>query len=323
MDSDKLPEHASAESLPSVATSPRQNLLSVDVEDYFHATGLCARTPGERWESLPGRVEYSTRLLLRVLDEHDVQATFFVLGWVAKRYPDLIREIAAARHEIASHGWSHELVYNQSREEFAADVTRAKGFLEDLSGTEVLGYHAPSFTITPRTYWALESLAEAGYRYDSSIFPIRRSRYGDPSSPRGIHWILPPGWHNQGLLDVPPATIRVRGHNLPVAGGGYLRAYPLAVTRWAIQRINNEDKRPAVVYLHPWELDPEQPRMPASFGNRFRHYLNLHRTQSRLVALLEQSDFQPIGAALAAAGLTDETAAQRLALDLKKWRAHA
>ena len=281
-------------SSPAASNSQVTNLLSVDVEDYFHATGLSTHTSQSQWQDLPGRVEYTTRRLLHLFDERQVTATFFILGWIAARYPQLVREIHVAGHEIASHGWRHELVYEQTPETFRDDVERTKQFLEDLTSSAVYGYRAPSFSIVPSSSWALEVLAEVGYRYDASIFPVRRARYGDPNSPRGIHWVLSPSWEHDGLVEVPPATVVLMGRNIPVAGGGYLRAAPLAFTHWAIHRINRRDGRPAVVYIHPWEIDPDQPRLPATPGNRFRHYLNLHRTEDRLCNLLTEFDFAPI-----------------------------
>lgn len=282
---------------------PLRNLLTIDVEDYFHATGL-ARDAAD-WDRLPGRVEYTTRRLVNILGEHDVQATFFVLGWVANRYPELVRLIHDAGHEIASHGWSHRLVYDMSHEDFRQDVTDTKDLLEQLTGEEVLGYRAPSFTIVPQTAWALEILATAGYRYDSSIFPVRRQLYGDPEAQRTIHRVLEPSAEHGGLIEVPPSTVRWRGRNLPVAGGGYFRAYPLWATRKAIQHLNEVEQTPAVVYLHPWEIDPDQPRLPAGAANRFRHYLNLHRTEDRLRTLLEELLFGNIKDALGLATRAD------------------
>lgn len=279
-------------------SEPLRNLLTVDVEDYFHASGLEEGRPRINWRELPGRVEYTTRRLLGILSEAGCRATFFVLGWVAARHPGLVREIHEGGHEVASHGWGHRMVTRDGPAEFRADVERSRKFLEDIVGAPVYGYRAPSFTITPRTAWALRVLEDVGFRYDSSVFPIRRHRYGDPGSPRGIHWILPPGMEGRGLLEVPLTTVRILGRNVPVAGGGYLRAFPLWFTRWAIRRINDADDIPAVVYLHPWEIDPDQPRLPASPGNRFRHYLNLHRTESRLRQLLEEFRFEAVVDAL-------------------------
>ncbi len=267
------------------------NLLTVDVEDYFHATGLGGTETRHLWHTLPGRVEYNTRRLLRVLDRHGVRATFFVLGWVAKRYPALVQEIHTTGHEIASHGWGHELVYRMTPEQFEQDVVRAKHTLEDLIGTEVLGYRAPSFSIVEASWWALDILAASGYRYDSSVYPIRRQRYGVPTAPREIHPVVDAAAEHDGLIEVPPPAVRLFGRNLPVAGGGYLRAYPMWLTEWAIRRINGVEQRPAVVYLHPWELDPDQPLMAATPVNRFRHNIGLGRSEARLDRLLKAFAF--------------------------------
>ena len=229
--------------------------------------------------------------MLHILDEADVRATFFVLGWVAARYPTLVRDIYVEGHEIASHGWDHELVYDQTPHEFEQDVIRTKSFLEDLTGAAVHGYRAPSFSIVPQTWWALEVIAQAGHVYDSSVYPVRRKRGGMAEGQRDIHMILDPGDRHAGLLEVPPPSIRLLQRNWPVAGGGYFRLLPEAVTRWALRRVNGKEGRPVVVYLHPWEIDPDQPRLPGSAANRWRHYVNLDRTEARLRSLLEDFEF--------------------------------
>lgn len=273
---------------------PVRNLLTFDLEDYFHATGLRDAVDPLQWDRLPGRVEYTTRRLLRILAEHGVTATFFALGWVANRYPDLVREIVAAGHELASHGWSHELVYEQTLERFRDDLLRTKELLEDVGGRPVLGYRAPCFSVTDRNRWALEVVAETGHRYDASIYPTRRRRYGDPSCPPEIHRPLRPAWDHAGLWEVPATVVRVLGRNVPVAGGGYFRFFPYRVTRAAIRHLNRRS-RPAVVYLHPWEIDPDQPRLRgASAADSWRHYLNLDRTEARLRRLLRDFEFGPV-----------------------------
>jgi len=274
------------------------NLLTIDVEDYFHANGLQTHVGRHDWNSLPGRVESNTRRLLELFDVHGVRATFFILGWVAARYPELVREIHAAGHELASHGWDHELVYNQTPGEFEQDVTRTKGFLEDLTGATVYGYRAPSFSIVPKSWWALEVLARTGHVYDSSIYPVRRKRYGVPDARSDIHTILEPSAEGAGLLEVPPPSVRLLGRNWPVAGGGFFRFYPLWVTRAALRRINARNESPAVVYLHPWEIDPQQPRLRGTAINRWRHYLNLGRTEARLERLLRDFEFMPVAGLL-------------------------
>ncbi len=281
-----------------MSPAPLTNLLTVEVEDYFHATGLGGTATRDRWDVLPGRVEYNTRRLLRVIDRHGVRATFFVLGWIAKRYPALVQEIHDTGHEVASHGWGHELVYRMTPEQFEQDVVRAKHTLEDLIGDAVIGCRAPSFSIVEASWWALDVLATSGYLYDSSVYPIRRQRYGVPTAPREIHQIVDPDSRHEGLIEVPPPAVQLFGRNLPVAGGGYLRAYPMWLTEWAIRRINHVERRPAVVYLHPWELDPDQPLMAATPANRLRHNIGLGRIEERLERLLSAFAFTSVDAAL-------------------------
>jgi polysaccharide deacetylase family protein (PEP-CTERM system associated) len=270
------------------------NLLTIDVEDYFHASGLQDAVSRGEWNSMPGRVEYNTRRMLQQLERHDVRATFFVLGWVAARYPELIREIHAAGHELASHGWDHELVYDQSPREFEQDVTRTKGYLEDLTGSPVYGYRAPSFSIVTHNWWALEILARTGHVYDSSVYPVRRRRGGVADARSDIHTILEASAEGPGLVEVPPPSVSFLGRHWPIAGGGFFRFYPLWITRAALRRMNVREGRPGVVYLHPWEIDPDQPRLPGTAMNVWRHYLNLGRTEDRLERLLGDFDFMPI-----------------------------
>lgn len=281
-----------------------RNLLTVDVEDYFHANGLAVDPT--RWNRLPRRVESNTRRLLELLAEIDAPATFFVLGWVAERHPELVREIHAAGHEVASHGYGHRLAYEQDSIAFRDDVARARAILEDLIGAPVVGYRAPSFSLRSDQTWAFEILHDTGHRYDSSVYPVRGARYGDPDAERRIHHIrLADG---RSMLEIPPSCLPVGRRNLPVAGGGYFRFFPGAFTRWAIRRLNERERMPAVVYVHPWEIDPEQPRLPSRRLDGFRHYLNLHRTAARLTALAEHFRFVPIrdliGAEVAAPALT-------------------
>lgn len=262
------------------------NAMTIDVEDYFHVSIFDGTLPRHTWQALDSRVAANTDRMLGILEEAGIRATFFVLGCVAERAPALVQRIASAGHEIASHGYGHRLVYDQTPAGFREDVRRAKRILEDAGGREVAGYRAPSYSITARSLWALDVLIEEGYRYDASIFPIRHDRYGIPLSPRHPYIIRrPSGW----LAEVPGSTVRVGGVNLPVGGGGYFRILPYSWTRWGIARLNAEG-RPAVFYLHPWEIDPSQPRLPASGLSRFRHYRNLGQTESRLRRLL--TDFQ-------------------------------
>jgi polysaccharide deacetylase family protein (PEP-CTERM system associated) len=265
--------------------------MSVDVEDYFQVSAFDRVVPRSSWNDMESRVCRNTERLLDIFDEHRVRATFFILGWVADRHPQLVRAVAIRGHEIASHGYGHRLIYEQTHEAFRQDVRRAKALLEDLSGSAVAGYRAPSYSITKRSLWALDILMEEGYQYDASIFPIRHDRYGIPDSPRHMY----PVERQHGVLtEVPASTVRLGFVNLPIAGGGYFRILPYAWTRWGISRLNRLERQPAVFYLHPWEIDPDQPRMPAGMLGRFRHYRNLHKTERRLRMLLREFRFAPV-----------------------------
>jgi len=257
------------------------NALSVDVEDYFQVSALAPHIARSEWDRIPCRVERNVETLLGLLAESGSQATFFTLGWIAERYPALVRRIVAAGHELASHGYSHQRATEQSRTEFLEDIRRAKALLEDLGGIEVKGYRAPSFSIGSGNLWAFDCIAEAGYRYSSSVYPIRHDHYGMPDAPRFAY--RPRG----GLLEIPLTTARFLNRNVPAGGGGYFRLMPYALSRSLIRRVNRVEHRAAVFYLHPWELDPGQPRVAGtSLKTRVRHYLNLHRTESRLRRLL-------------------------------------
>jgi polysaccharide deacetylase family protein (PEP-CTERM system associated) len=271
------------------------NAMTVDVEDYFHVSVFDGVVPRDRWTTLESRVCANTDRLLAIFDETDVRATFFVLGWVAERFPDLVRRIAAAGHEIACHSYGHRLVYDQTPREFRLDVRRAKSLLEDAAGTPVYGYRAPSYSVTPRSLWALDVLIEEGFRYDASIFPVHHDRYGIPVSARHVY----PIERECGTLwEAPASTVRCGPVNLPIAGGGYFRILPYAWTRRGIARVNAAERRPVIFYLHPWEIDPDQPRLEAGFLSRFRHYRNLHLTESRLRALLDDFAFGPMASVL-------------------------
>jgi polysaccharide deacetylase family protein (PEP-CTERM system associated) len=262
--------------MPSIA-----NALSIDVEDYFHVAALAPYIARSDWEHLPCRVEANIETILGLLAEAQAQATFFILGWVAERYPALVRRIAAAGHEIASHGYDHERATHQGRGDFYQDICRAKRLLEEITGVEVRGYRAPSFSIGESSFWAFDCIAEAGYRYSSSVYPIHHDHYGMPDAPRFPYRPIPE------LLEIPVSTARVLTVNLPAGGGGYFRLLPYAVSRALIRRVNETEGRAAVFYLHPWELDAQQPRIPGtSLKARFRHYLNLERMQPRLRRLL-------------------------------------
>jgi polysaccharide deacetylase family protein (PEP-CTERM system associated) len=245
---------------------------------------------------MPSRVVANTERMLQLLGEHDVRGTFFVLGWVAERFPSLVTLIADLGHEVASHGHGHRLIYDQTPRAFREDVRKAKDLLESASGQRVEGYRAPSFSITTKSLWALDVLIEEGYRYDASIFPIRHDRYGIPDSPRHPY-VLP---RNGGaLVEAPGSTARIGPINLPVGGGGYFRILPYGWSRWGIARLNTRERRPAVFYLHPWEIDPGQPRMHAGIVSRFRHYRNLDQTEPRLRRLLTEFRFAPLRQVLA------------------------
>jgi polysaccharide deacetylase family protein (PEP-CTERM system associated) len=257
------------------------NALTIDVEDYFQVSAFADHIPRSEWANLPCRVERNIDCALALLADAGVHATFFTLGWIAERYPALVRRIRDGGHEIASHGFAHERANEQDADTFLADIRLAKAILEDVSGEEVQGYRAPSFSIGPGNAWAFDCIAAAGYRYSSSIYPIRHDHYGVPDAPRFPHRV------REGLMEVPIATVRVMRRNWPAGGGGYFRLLPYAVSRWSIRRINEADGMPAIFYFHPWELDPEQPRVAgASAKARFRHYVNLDRVQIRLRQLL-------------------------------------
>ena len=271
--------------------------MSVDVEDYFHVSVFDGIVPRASWPQMESRVCRNTERLLDIFDEFSVSSTFFVLGWVAERFPHLVAEIAARGHEIASHGYAHRLVYDQTPAAFRDDVRRAKALLEDAAGVRVAGYRAPSYSITPRSLWAVDVLIEEGYSYDSSIFPIRHDRYGIPVSPRQPFSI---DRQAGSLMEVPGSTVRIGPLNLPVAGGGYFRILPYSWARWGIARCNGLDGQAAVFYLHPWEIDPDQPRLSAGWLSRFRHYRNLDKTETRLRALLTDFRFSTVAALLRA-----------------------
>jgi polysaccharide deacetylase family protein (PEP-CTERM system associated) len=271
--------------------SPIVNALTVDVEDYFQVSAFEGVVDRTRWNEYERRVEENTDRLLEVFAEHGVRGTFFVLGWVAEREPALVRRMADAGHEVASHGFEHRLVYSQTAAEFRDDVHRSKAVLESLTGRPVLGYRAPSFSITEQSLWAWDVLLEEGFTYDASVFPIRHDRYGMPSAPREAHVVRRAGG---GLVEIPSTTVRVAGVNLPAAGGGYFRLLPYWYSRAAFRYLNNVEKRPAVFYMHPWEVDPGQPRLKAPWLSRFRHYTNLAATENRLRRLLAEFQFAPV-----------------------------
>jgi polysaccharide deacetylase family protein (PEP-CTERM system associated) len=256
--------------------------LTIDVEDYFQVSAFARHIARDTWDRLPCRVERNVDVILALLDDHKAHATYFTLGWIAERYPHLVRRIVEQGHELASHGYAHLRASDQSREEFRQDITRAKALLEDIGGVAVKGYRAPSFSIGRGNLWALECLSEAGYRYSSSVYPIRHDHYGMPDAPRFAFY--PNGCN--GLLELPVTTVSLFNRNLPAGGGGYFRLLPYRVSRWCLKRVNAVDRQPCVFYFHPWEIDPGQPRQRGiSLKTRFRHYVNLASMERRIRSL--------------------------------------
>jgi polysaccharide deacetylase family protein (PEP-CTERM system associated) len=271
------------------------NALTIDVEDYFQVTAFERYVKREDWCGYPLRVNDNTMKILDMLDEYCVKATFFVLGWVAERCPALVSEICKRGHEIACHGYGHELIYKIGPERFRADVREAKSILEEITGIRIYGYRAPSYSITEKSLWALEILVEEGFTYDSSIFPIIHDIYGIPGGKRFIHEIeTKSGKIKEFPISTIPLQIGWRQMRLPIAGGGYLRLFPAQLVAKAINYINKSEKQPAVVYFHPWEIDPDQPRIQARLKSRFRHYLNLDRLEGKIRYLLVNLQFSPI-----------------------------
>lgn len=265
------------------------NALTVDVEDYFHVAALAPGIPRESWPSRAPRVVENTHRLLAIFEQFHVRGTFFVLGWVAERYPQLVRDIAARGHEIACHGMSHRLVYEQPPEQFYEETLRSKSLLEDIAGSAILGYRAASYSIVRESLWALDILVELGFVYDSSIFPVHHDRYGIPGAGRAPHRMSTP--RQNAIVEWPLATATLLGCRLPVAGGGYFRLLPYWLSRWGLESINRRDLMPFIFYLHPWEIDPAQPRVAASWLSRFRHYTNLGKCEERLRRLLGEFRF--------------------------------
>lgn len=266
----------------------KNNVMSVDVEDYYQVSAFAKSVATHEWEQHESRVVENTRRLLELFSEKNIKATFFVLGWVAEREPLLVKEIHKQGHEIASHGFSHQLIYNQAQKIFREETIKSKKLLEDLIGEAVIGYRAASYSITKRNLWALDILQEAGFVYDSSIFPIRHDRYGIADAKTIPHKLTTP---NGGeLVEFPLTTRRIGKLNIPVAGGGYFRLYPYFLTRHFLNAVNNKQDEQFVFYLHPWEIDPQQPRIEASWFSKFRHYNNLDKCELRLNKLM--SDFK-------------------------------
>jgi polysaccharide deacetylase family protein (PEP-CTERM system associated) len=277
------------------------NALTFDVEEYFHAEAFASVVRPERWSTLESRVVSATERLLDLVAETGTSATFFVLGWVAEQHPGLIRAIHARGHEVACHGYGHQMITRLSRSQFAADVQRGKAAVEHAIGAEVIGYRAPTFSVVRETLWSLEVLAEAGFRYDSSIFPIVHDRYGIPDATRFPHRLAAgPGAE---ITEFPLSTVAWLGWRVPVAGGGYFRLLPYAVTRLALRHLNEREGQAAIMYLHPWEIDPGQPRLPIGWATRIRHSVNTASTESKMRRLLRDFRFAPVRDVLAGAGV--------------------
>jgi len=275
------------------------NALTIDVEDYFQVNAFARQINPEQWERYPLRVEGNTHRILDMLDEYAIRATFFVLGWVAERVPSLVKEIHRRGHEVACHGYGHQLVYGLSPEKFRADISKAKNILEGISGEPVHGYRAPSYSITKKSLWALDILVEEGFSYDSSIFPIVHDIYGIPGGKRFPHKISTPSGEIQ---EFPISTFLLKyggwQSQLPIAGGGYLRLFPASLVTWAINVINARENQPVIAYFHPWEIDPQQPRIRAGLKSRFRHYHNLERMEIKIRHLLNNFRFSSVKSCL-------------------------
>lgn len=269
------------------------NAFSVDVEDWYQVADFDAVIPFADWDRYESRVGRNTDAVLELLAESGCRGTFFVLTWNAERHPEIVRRIAAAGHEVASHGYAHRIVYEQTREEFRADVERAKKTLEDITGEPVLGYRAPSFSFTQRSLWAPDVLLDLGFRYDSSVFPVRDSLYGMPDAERFPYVIRERD--GRRLVEFPITTTEFLGRNLPLGGGGYLRVFPYLYMRWGMRRVNRTERKPALVYIHPWEVDPGQPRLKTAGKRGFSsHYVNLKGTKAKLRRLLRDFHFAPM-----------------------------
>lgn len=278
------------------------NALTIDVEDYFQVSAFAPHIARSEWNTRECRVQHNVEVILEMLESHNTKATFFTLGWIAERYPGLVRQIAGQGHEIASHGYGHERASDQTEEAFFTDIQLAKVILEDITGQEVKGYRAPSFSIGSNNLWAFDCLLRAGYRYSSSIYPIAHDHYGMPDSPRFSYEVRP------GLLEIPITTLRAFGRNFPSSGGGYFRLLPYALSRWMLNRVNTGDQQSGIFYFHPWEIDTEQPRIEGiSQKTRFRHYVNIDRMEGRLNQLLQ--DFKW--------GRMDQTFLDKLAHDVR------
>ncbi|HKV62624.1 MAG TPA: XrtA system polysaccharide deacetylase [Candidatus Acidoferrum sp.] len=279
-----------------------KNALTVDLEDYFHVSAYSGKVRLEEWDSYPSRVAANTDRLLALLSEHNCLATVFVLGWVAEKKPEIVARVAAAGHEIACHSLLHRSVFNLTPQEFREDTHRAKAVIEDASGKQVFGYRAPSFSITKESSWALEILAEEGFQYDSSVFPVKHPAYGVPEAPRTPFWV---NTASGRILEFPMPTLAIGSMRSPIGGGAYLRLLPYRYTRWAIRHLNRSENFPVCVYIHPWELDPEQPRLGGSLSTRGRHYFGLQGTEAKLRKLIRDIEFCPLGSLISEMGPMD------------------
>jgi polysaccharide deacetylase family protein (PEP-CTERM system associated) len=287
--------------------APVVNAFSIDVEDYFQVAALAPAVPRESWPAREYRVERNTDVILNLLAERGIRGTFFILGWCGEKSPGLIRRIAGAGHEIACHGFSHQLIYTQTREVFEQETRRSKQFLEDTIGAPVTGYRAASFSITKQSLWALDVLIDLGFEYDSSVFPIRHDRYGIPGASDDLGPITAPS--GRTIVEFPMSAASFAGVRVPVSGGGYFRLLPYPMTRAGLRQINERHNRPFTFYLHPWEVDPAQPRLKVSAFSRFRHYNNLHKCEGRLRRLLGEFSFSTMRQVLESRGLLKKSTA--------------
>lgn len=266
------------------------NAMTVDVEDYYQVSAFDQYISRESWTNFAGRVEPNTDRILELFDLHNVTATFFTLGWVARQYPALVRRIVDQGHDLASHSWDHRRVNTLTRTEFSDDVSKSKSILEDVSGVQISGYRAPSYSFTVDTEWAHAVLLEQGYRYSSSIAPINNYVYGIPDAPRFCH-----ARADNKVIELPITTTRILSKNYPCGGGGWFRLYPYSLSRWALDRVNKHDNQPAIFYFHPWEIDPQQPRIDGlDMATKFRHYQNLNHMEAKLTRLLEDYQWRSI-----------------------------
>lgn len=268
------------------------NAMTIDVEDYFQVAAFADQISTTQWSKMESRVERNTHKILELFEKNNIRATFFVLGWVAERYPNIVTEISSRGHEIACHGYSHQLIYNQDQKDFYSETLKAKDILEDIINKKVIGYRAASYSITRQSLWALDVLTDLGFEYDSSIVPVRHDLYGIPGMPRNPHSLKAP--NSKTLIEFPPTTLSIFGNNIPVAGGGYFRLYPYWFSKLSFKWINNSEKMPVIFYLHPWEVDPDQPKMEGKWFSKFRHYNNLTKCESRLDTLLKDFSFTTV-----------------------------